>query len=113
MIKALFTAATGMDAQQTRIAVISNNISNMNTTGFKASRAEFQDLIYETKKLAGGENAAGVSTPSGLQVGSGTTVVATQSLFTQGTFEQTGNPLDVAIEGKGFIQITLPSGELA
>lgn len=113
MIKSLFTAATGMDAQQTRIAVIANNIANMNTTGFKSSRAEFQDLIYETKFTAGGETASGIAAPSGLQIGSGTNVVATQSLFTQGTLEQTGNNLDLAIEGKGFFAVTLPSGETA
>lgn len=110
MIKALFSAATGMDAQQTRIAVISNNISNMNTTGFKASRAEFQDLIYETRALAGTETAQGIAAPSGIQIGSGTAVVSTQALFTQGTFEQTAKPLDVAIEGKGFFSVTLPEG---
>lgn len=113
MIKSLFTAATGMEAQQTRIAVISNNIANLNTTGFKASRAEFQDLIYETKKLPGTETAAGVSSPTGMQIGSGARVVSTQQISSQGTMEQTGNPLDIAIEGKGYIQVTLPSGELA
>lgn len=113
MMKALFTAATGMEAQQTRIAVISNNIANMNTTGFKASRAEFQDLIYETKQTAGGEAASGVQAPTGFQIGSGVNVVGTQGLFTQGTMEQTGNALDVAIEGKGFLKVTLPSGEVA
>jgi len=113
MIKSLFTAATGMDAQQTRIAVIANNIANMNTTGFKASRAEFQDLIYETRQTPGGETASGVNAPTGLQVGSGVNVVATQNLFTQGTMEQTANPLDVSIEGKGFFSVQLPSGDIA
>jgi flagellar basal-body rod protein FlgG len=110
MIKALFTAATGMEAQQTRISVISNNIANMNTTGFKASRAEFQDLIYETRSLPGGESASGVNTPGGIQIGSGVSIVSTPSLFTAGTLEQTGNSLDVAIEGRGFIAVTLPDG---
>lgn len=113
MIKGLFTASTGMDAQQTRIAVIANNIANMNTTGFKASRADFQDLIYETREAPGALNATGVNAPSGIQIGSGTNVVGTQSLFTQGTLEQTGKPLDVAIEGRGFIAVTLPNGETA
>lgn len=113
MIKSLFTAATGMDAQQTRIAVIANNIANMNTTGFKASRAEFQDLIYETRQAPGGETASGVTAPSGLQIGSGVNVVSTQSLFTQGTMEQSANPLDISIEGKGFFAVLLPSGETA
>jgi len=113
MMKALFTAATGMDAQQTRIAVISNNIANMNTTGFKSSRAEFQDLIYETQQVPGAEAATGLNAPSGLQIGSGVRVVGTQGQFTQGTFEQTGNSLDLAIEGKGFIAVTLPDGSTA
>ncbi len=113
MIKSLFTASTGMDAQQTRIAVIANNIANMNTTAYKSSRAEFQDLLYETRQVAGSETASGVVAPAGLQIGSGVNVVATQALFTQGTMEQTGNSLDVAIEGKGFFQVQLPSGELA
>ncbi|MBN8554901.1 MAG: flagellar basal-body rod protein FlgG [Deltaproteobacteria bacterium] len=110
MIKALFTAATGMEAQQTRIAVISNNLSNMNTTGFKASRAEFEDLIYETRSLPGGQSASGLSTPGGIQIGSGVAVVSTPSQFSQGTLEQTGGALDVAIEGDGFFGVTLPNG---
>lgn len=110
MIKAMFSAATGMDAQQTRIAVISNNIANMNTTGFKSSRAEFQDLIYETRALAGNSTSANTTAPSGIQIGSGTSVVSTQPLFTQGTLEQTAKPLDLAIEGKGFFAVTIPDG---
>lgn len=110
MIKSLFTAATGMDAQQTRIAVISNNIANMNTTGFKGSRAEFEDLLYEVKQMPGAESVTGLNAPGGIQVGSGTRVVATQQLMSQGTFEQTGGPLDVAIEGQGFFAVTLPDG---
>jgi flagellar basal-body rod protein FlgG len=113
MIKSLFAASTGMEAQQTRIAVIANNIANVNTTGFKASRAEFQDLIYETQELPGGEVASGVQSPNGMQIGTGTRVVSTQSISSQGTMEQTGNPLDVAIEGKGYFAVTLPSGETA
>jgi len=113
MIKALQSAATGMESQQTRIAVISNNIANINTTGFKGSRAEFQDLIYETKLLPGSSTATGVAAPSGLQIGSGSRVVSTQMITGQGTMEQTGNPLDLAIEGKGFFAVTLPSGETA
>lgn len=113
MIKSLFTAATGMDAQQTRIAVISNNIANINTTGFKSSRAEFQDLIYETRSLAGGETATGVQSPAGIQLGSGVRVVSTPSQMSQGIMEQTGNTLDLAIEGKGFFAVQLPNGETA
>jgi flagellar basal-body rod protein FlgG len=113
MIKSLFTAATGMDAQQTRIAVISNNIANVNTTGFRASRAEFQDLIYETRATPGGEVATGLNAPGGLQIGSGTRVVATPTQNSQGPIEQTGNPLDLAIEGRGFFSVTLPNGDIA
>ncbi len=113
MVKSLFTAATGMDAQQTRIAVISNNIANINTTGFKTNRAEFQDLIYETRSLAGGETASGIQSPSGLQIGSGARVVSTPSQMSQGIMEQTGSVLDMAIEGKGFFSVQLPNGEIA
>ncbi len=113
MIKSLFTAATGMEAQQTRIAVISNNIANVNTTGFKSARAEFQDLIYETRELPGSETAAGVASPSGLQIGSGARVISTHMMTGQGTMEQTANPLDVAIEGPGYFAVQLPSGETA
>src|SRR4051812_7546207 len=105
-MKSLFSAATGMEAQQTRIAVISNNIANVNTTGFKASRAEFQDLLYETRALAGTEASAGNQRPGSIQIGSGVAVVSTQSLFTQGSMEQTARSLDVAIEGKGFFGVT-------
>jgi len=112
-MKALFTAATGMDAQQVKIGVIANNIANLSTTGFRSSRAEFQDLLYQTFKLAGGETASGISSPSGLQVGSGVKVVSTALLVTPGTLEQTGRSLDIAIEGDGFLQITLPNGDLA
>jgi len=113
MIKSLFTAATGMEAQQTRIAVVANNIANMNTTGFKASRAEFQDLIYEVRQTPGGEVASGVTAPSGLQIGSGVNVVSTQTMHNQGTMEQTSNSLDLAIEGPGFLAVQLPSGDTA
>ncbi|MDB5038419.1 MAG: flgG [Bacteriovoracaceae bacterium] len=113
MIKSLYTAATGMDAQQTRIAVISNNIANLNTTGFKSSRAEFQDLIYETRSAPGGETATGINAPGGLQIGSGVRVVSTPNQVSQGTLQQTGNPLDLAIEGRGFLSVQLPNGETA
>src|SRR5688572_19553746 len=110
-MKSLFTAATGMEAQQTRISVIANNIANVNTTGYKSSRAEFQDLLYETKAIAGTETASGITSPSGLQIGSGVRVVSTQNVMGQGTMEQTARNLDVAIEGPGFFSVLLPGGE--
>ncbi len=113
MFKGLFTASTGMEAQQTRIAVIANNIANTNTTGFKTSRAEFQDLVYQTFQAPGAEAAAGQNKTAGIQVGTGVQVVSTQMQFIQGALETTGRQLDVAINGKGFIQVQLPNQELA
>ncbi|TVQ76243.1 MAG: flagellar basal-body rod protein FlgG [Bradymonadales bacterium] len=110
MIKALFTAATGMEAQQTRISVISNNLANMTTTGFKQSRAVFQDLLYQTVSEPGAETANGVTQPSPFQIGSGVRVVSTPAVFTQGVLEQTGRNLDIAIEGDGFLEVELPNG---
>lgn len=110
-MKSLFIAATGMDAQQTRIAVISNNLANINTTGFKQGRAVFEDLLYQTIESPGSESSTGVVRPAGLQVGSGTRILSTPSVFSQGVLEQTTRDLDVAIEGDGFFQITLPNGD--
>jgi flagellar basal-body rod protein FlgG len=111
MIKSLYTAATGMDAQQIRISVISNNIANVTTSGFKQSGTVFQDLLYQNIASAGTESAAGVISPAGLQVGSGVKVISTPSVHSQGLLEQTSRALDVAIEGEGFFQVSLPSGE--
>lgn len=108
MMKALFTAATGMEAQQSRIAVISNNLANMTTTGFKQSRAVFQDLLYQTITEPGSEAASGITQPSGFQIGSGVKVVSTPAVFTQGVLEQTGRSLDIAIEGEGFFEVEIP-----
>ncbi len=113
MMRALWTSATGMSAQQLNVDVISNNMANVNTTGFKKSKAEFQDLLYQTLKTPGTSTAAGSIAPAGIQVGLGTTVIATTKLFTQGNFQETGNPLDLAIEGDGFFQVQMPNGELA
>jgi len=113
MIRALSTAATGMEAQQTRLDVTANNIANTSTAGFKKSRAEFSDLMYQTEKAPGTATGAGTQAPTGLQVGLGVRTVATQRMHSQGELRQTGNPLDVAIEGRGFYPINLPSGELA
>lgn len=113
MIKSLYTAATGMDAQQTRISVISNNIANVTTSGFKQSGTVFQDLLYQNISTAGTESASGVTSPAGLQIGSGVKIVSTPSVHSQGLLEQTSRSLDVAIEGEGFFQVSLPSGESA
>ena len=108
MIRSLWTAASGMQAQTTNIDVISNNLSNVNTAGFKRSRAEFQDLLYETMRPPGVNSAGGNQVPTGIQVGHGTRTAATHKLFTQGDFQHTQNELDMAIEGQGFFQIVQP-----
>lgn len=113
MLRALYTAATGMQAQQINIDTIANNIANVNTTGFKQGRAEFQDLLYQNIRPAGTASSSSTSYPVGLQLGLGTRPVATGRIYRQGDFRQTENPLDLVIEGKGFFQIRMPSGELA
>jgi len=113
MIRTLWTAATGMQAQTTNIDVIANNLSNVNTAGFKRSRAEFQDLLYETMRPPGITTAGGNQVPTGIQIGHGTRTAATQKLFTQGDFHHTQNDLDMAIEGSGFFQIVQPNGDIA
>ncbi len=110
MIRALYTSATGMKTQQTNVDVISNNLSNVNTTGFKKQRPSFQDLIYHESRHPGTPNAQGEEIPVGTEVGHGTRISSTQKLFTQGSMEETGNPLDLVIEGDGFFQITRPDG---
>ena len=113
MIRAMFSAATGMVAQQTNIDTIANNIANVNTTGFKKSRANFQDLLYETIRAAGSETAQGTTTPEGIQIGHGVRLSSVAKNFTPGSFIQTGNELDLAIEGIGFFSVTLPDGTTA
>jgi len=113
MLRALNTAATGMDAQQLRIDVIANNLANVNTTGFKRSRADFQDLLYQTSKAPGAAAAAGKELPGGIQVGLGTRAVATLKDQTLGELRNTGNQLDFSVEGNGFFQIRQPNGDLA
>lgn len=110
---ALYSAATGMNAQQTNMDVISNNLANVDTNGFKKSRADFQDLMYQTKVVPGASTGQDTNNPTGLQVGTGVKTVGTKKLFSQGNFKDTSNPLDVAIEGNGFFQITKPDGSLA
>ncbi|HEX9455319.1 MAG TPA: flagellar basal-body rod protein FlgG [Candidatus Binatia bacterium] len=111
MMRALWTAATGMQAQQLTLDVVANNLANVQTAGFKRSRVDFQDLVYETLQAPGAQSAQGQEIPSGFQVGHGSRAVATQRLFIKGDLQQTGNSLDLAIEGDGFFQVTLPSGE--
>jgi len=113
MIRSLWTAATGMQAQTLNIDVISNNLANVNTTGFKRSRADFQDLLYETFRPPGMASSADTTVPTGIQVGHGTRPAATQKIFIQGDFQHTQNDLDMAIEGDGFFQIIQPNGEVA
>lgn len=113
MMRSLWTAATGMQAQTSNIDVISNNLANVNTSGFKRSRADFQDLLYDTLKPAGAPTGNGGQVPTGLQVGHGTRTVATHKIFAQGDFQNTQNELDMAIEGQGFFQITQANGEVA
>lgn len=113
MIRALWTSASGMQAQQLNIDVIANNLANVNTTGFKRSRADFQDLLYQTLRVAGGPTAAGTLVPTGMELGHGTRPVAIQKLFLQGDYQQTHNELDVAIEGSGFLQVIQADGQIA
>ncbi len=111
MIRSLWTAATGMQAQELNIDVIANNLANVNTSGFNKSRAEFQDLLYESMRPAGAASSADTTIPTGIQLGHGTRASAVQKIFTQGDFENTQNELDWAIEGDGFFQIELPNGD--
>jgi len=110
MIRALYSAATGMKAQETNIDVISNNLANVNTTGFKKSRADFQDLMYQTVVEPGAPTSTGTQSPSGIQVGLGVKTAAVQRVFSQGDLSNTGNQLDLAIEGEGFFQVQNPDG---
>ncbi|MBU1863489.1 MAG: flagellar basal-body rod protein FlgG [Candidatus Omnitrophica bacterium] len=112
MQRALFTAATGMRAQQLNVDIISNNLANVNTTGYKKSRVDFEDLLYQIIKAPGTEAAAGVETPSGIQIGLGVRPAAIQKHFTQGIFMLTENPLDLVIEGEGFFQVATPNGDI-
>jgi flagellar basal-body rod protein FlgG len=102
-----------MESQQLNLDVISNNLANVNTTGFKKSKIEFQDLLYENVRMPGSEQGNGAQLPTGLQVGHGTRVVATDRVFTEGELTQTGERLDMAIQGDGFFQVTMPDGTLA
>lgn len=112
MLRAFSTAATGMTAQQTMVDVIANNLANVNTTGFKRSQIDFKDLLYTQMIVAGAEVAAGVNSPGGVEVGNGVRVAGTIKVFQLGELENTGNPLNIAIQGDGFLQVTLPDGTI-
>lgn len=113
MMRSLWTAGSGMMAQQLSIDVISNNLSNVNTTGFKKSRVDFQDLLYQTVRAAGTPIIQGAQIPTGIQIGHGVRSVATQKIYTPGDFKQTDAPFDMLIEGDGFFQVLLPDGSIA
>jgi len=113
MIRALWTAGTGMNVQQVNLDIIANNIANVNTNGFKRSRADFQDLIYQTLRLQGMRTGDGNQIPTGIEIGHGARLAAIQKVFMQGDFQETQGELDMAIEGAGFLTIVLPTGEKA
>ena len=113
MNPALWIAKTGLDAQQTRMSVISNNLANVNTAGFKRDRAAFEDLLYQTVRQPGGATSEQTQLPTGLQLGTGVRVAATAKNFSQGNLNQTGNALDVAINGRGFFEVLMPDGSTA
>ena len=113
MLRALYSAAAGMQSQQLNLDVISNNLANVNTTGFKKSKIEFEDLLYQTTRAPGAEQGAGNQLPTGIQIGHGSRVVATARIFTNGELTQTGEPLDVAINGDGFFEVQMPDGTTA
>jgi len=112
-LRALWTAAVGMQGQALNVDVIANNLANVNTTGFKRSRADFQDLLYQNLRIAGAASSAGTELPTSNQIGLGTKVAAVAKIFNQGDYKQTGNELDLAIDGNGFFQITTPDGEIS
>ncbi|MBV1932410.1 MAG: flagellar basal-body rod protein FlgG [Porticoccaceae bacterium] len=113
MSEALRIAQTGLDAQQTKMATIANNLANASTAGFKRGRVVFEDMLYQNLRQVGAQSSQDTELPSGLMLGTGVRVVATEKLFTQGNIEQTENVLDVAIEGRGFLQVLLPDGNLS
>jgi flagellar basal-body rod protein FlgG, Gram-negative bacteria len=113
MNPALWAAKTGLDAQQTRMTVTANNLANVNTSGFKKSRAVFEDLLYQNIRQVGGNTSQDTISPSGLSLGTGVRVVATEKIYTQGNLNQTGNALDLAVQGRGFFQVLLPDGTFA
>jgi len=113
MMRALYTAASGMAAQERNVDAVANNIANVNTTGFKKTRVNFQDLLYQTLRMPGAETAEGVLLPEGIQIGHGVRTASISRSQTQGNFTNTEQPLDIAIEGDGFFKVTLPDGTIA
>ncbi|MCB1975540.1 MAG: flagellar basal-body rod protein FlgG [Nitrosomonas sp.] len=113
MIRSLWISKTGLDAQQTKMDVVANNLANVSTNGFKRARAVFEDLLYQTIRQPGAQSSQQTQIPSGLQLGVGVRPVATESIFTQGNLQQTGNSRDVAIQGEGFFQVLMPDGTTA
>ncbi len=113
MLRALYSSAAGMQAQQTNLDVISNNLANVSTTGFKKSKAEFQDLLYQTVRAPGADQGSGNQLPTGLQIGHGSRLAATAKIFTDGEMTQTGSQYDLAIQGDGFFEIQMPDGTKA
>lgn len=113
MLRALYSSAAGMQAQQANLDVIANNLANVNTTGFKKAKPEFQDLLYQTTRAAGSEQGGGNQLPTSLQIGHGSRIVSTSKIFTAGELTQTGERLDVAIHGDGFFEVQLPDGTRA
>jgi flagellar basal-body rod protein FlgG len=113
MLRALYSSAAGMQSQQTNLDVIANNLANVNTTGFKKNKTEFQDLLYQTSRSAGADQGGGNQLPTGVQIGHGSRLVATSKIFTTGELTQTGERLDVAIQGDGFFEVQMPDGTKA
>jgi len=113
MLRALYSAAAGMESQQMNLDVISNNLANVNTTGYKESKLQFQDLLYQTTRAAGSQQGGGNELPGSLQIGQGAIPIATARIFTNGELSNTGNNLDIAIQGAGFFQVQMPDGTLA
>jgi len=112
MLRAFSTAATGMTAQQMMVDVIANNLANINTTGFKRSQINFQDLLYVAMQEPGTEVASGLNSPSGLEIGSGVRAASTVKVYTSGELQNTDRPLDIAIRGEGFLQVSMPDGTI-
>ncbi len=112
MLRSLWTAASGMQAQALNVDVLANNLANVNTSGFKRARADFQDLLYQTIRAPGSSSSSSTQVPTGIQLGHGVRTAAIQKIFSQGDYKNTGNELDLAIEGEGFFQITKPDGDI-
>lgn len=113
MLPSLWVAKTGLSAQDMNLTTISNNLANVSTTGFKRDRAEFEDLLYQIRRQPGGQSSQDSELPSGLQLGTGVRIVGTQKIFTQGSLQTTEQPLDMAINGRGFFQILMPDGTVS